>query len=201
MNSTNRGLNRFFIVVVALILIAVGAAVAAVGLFSHIRSGWKALAPDVQRGIDDAYAASPLLSTGTSWIGVGVIALLALIVVAMIVFIVKQGNGRTRRLIREERTAHGVTIVDAAVAEDILKDALADRPELVGATVTTFDVRGTPTLNVSVTARRGVSPQQISAQIEAAVRALDAVLGREIPVIVQIGGGFRARTSAATRIQ
>ncbi|WP_309615219.1 hypothetical protein [Salinibacterium sp.] len=201
MNSTNRGMNRTFIFIIGLLLMVVGVAVAALSLLPAFRSGWQATAPAIKRGVDDVYAASPMFSTGTSWIGLGVIALLLVLIAALLVFIVKQGRGRTRRLIRDGHTENGVTIIDAAVAEDALRDALSDRPELISTSVSTYDVRGTPTLNVSVTARRGVSPKQVSQTVEAAVHALDSVLGREIPVVVQIGGAFRARTTASTRLQ
>jgi hypothetical protein len=201
MNSTNRGLNRLFIFIIGLLLLILAAAFAAIAFVASLRSGWDAEAPTVQDNVDGVFAASPLFGTGTSWIGVGVIAVMVLLIALLVVFIVKQGRGRTHRLIRDEQTEHGVTIIDAAVAEDVLKDALKDRPELVSASVSTYDVRGTPTLNVSVTARRGVSPKQIAHTVEAAVRALDSVLGHEVPVVLQIGGGFRARTTAPTRLR
>lgn len=201
MNNTNRALNRLFIFIIGVLLVALGAVAVAVGVLPGFRPGWEETAPTIRGGIDEVYGASPMFSTGTSWIGLGVLIALTLLVVALVIFIAKQGKGRTHRLIRDQQTQHGVTVIDAAVAEDVIKDALADRPELVSASVSTFDVRGTPTLNVSVTARRGVSPKQISRTVETAVHALDSVLGREIPVVVQIGGGFRARTSAATRLQ
>lgn len=200
MTSTNRGLNRVFIFIVGLVLLVAGAAAVVVAAVPAVRNGWRDVAPSVQQNVDDAHAAS-LLAPDLSWITIGVIAVLVILVILLLVFIFKQGHGRTGRLIRDVATDNGVTIVDSSVAESMLKDVLKDRPELVSANVSTFDVKGTPTLNVSVTARRGVSPKDVTSTVEKAVTALDAVLGREIPTYLHISGGFRARTSSSTRLQ
>lgn len=200
MNSTNRGLNRFFILVVGLIVLILGLATVAVGLIPRVRTEWKDTAATVQKNVNGAFAASPMFNTGNSWIGVCVIALLVILIIVLLVFIAKQGHGRTNRLMRD-RTEHGVTVIDSTVAEQLLEDALTRRPELVSARVSTYDVKGTPTLDVAVTARRGVSPKEVASTVEQVVKTLDTVLGRQIPTLVQISGGFRARTRAATRLQ
>lgn len=200
MNNTNRGLNRLFIFVIGLILLILGLVAAAVSLVPIIRTGWEDTAPAVQDNVDGAYTASPMFATGNSWIGVGILALLAILVVLLLAFIFKQGHGHTSRLIRDERTENGVTVIDSRVAEDVLNDALTGRPELISSRVSTFDVKGTPTLNIAVTARRGVSPKEVAMTVEQVVHGLDAVIGKQIPAYVQISGGFRARTSSATRL-
>jgi len=200
MTNTNRGLNRLFIFVVGLIVFILGLAAAALNLIPAILTGWENTAPTVLENINEAHA-STRLAAGVSWITVGVIAVLIMLVLLLLVFIFRQGHGRTGRLIRDDRTDHGVTVIDSAVAEEALQSVLNGRPELVSAHVSTFDVKGAPTLKVSVTARRGVSPREIATTVESAVHALDAMLGREIPTYLHISGGFRARTSSATRLQ
>ena len=200
MTSTNRGLNRFFIFLVGLILLVLGLAAIAVAAVPVITTGWQDTAPTVQQNVDGVHAAAAI-NPQVSWVTIGVIAVLVILAVLLIVFIFKQGHGRTSRLLRDDSTEHGVTVVDAKVAESLLQEALDDREELVASHVTTFDVKGTPTLNVSVTARRGVSPKDVAITVNTAVKALDGVLGREIPTYLHISGGFRARTASATRLQ
>lgn len=200
MTNTNRGLNRLFTFIVGLIIFILGIATAAIHVMPAIRTGWEITAPTVQHNIHDVHA-SALLAPGVSWITIGVIALLALLIMLLVAFIFTQGHGHTSRLIRDSRTDHGVTVVDSTVAEEALQGVLNGRPELVSAHVSTFDVKGAPTLKVSVTARRGVSPKEIATTVESVVRALDALLGREIPAYLHISGGFRARTNSATRLQ
>lgn len=200
MTSTNRGLNRLFIFLVGLILLVLGLAAVAVAAVPAITTGWTDTAPTVQQNVDGVHSAAAI-SPQVSWVSIGVIAVLVILAILLIVFIFKQGHGRTSRLLRDDSTDHGVTVVDSKVAESLLQDALDDRDELVASHVTTFDVQGTPTLNVSVTARRGVSPKDVATTVTRAVKALDGVLGREIPTYLHISGGFRARTSSATRLQ
>lgn len=200
MTSTNRGLNRLFIFLIGLILVVLGAGTIAVAAVPAITTGWEDTAPTVRENIDGVHNAAPL-TPDLSWVTIGVIAVLVLLVVLLVVFIVKQGHGRTARLLRDDTTDNGVTVVDARVAESLLQEALDDREELVASHVTTFDVKGTPTLNVSVTARRGVSPKDIATTVNTTVETLDRVLGREIPTYLHISGGFRARTTTATRLQ
>ncbi len=201
MNSTNRGLNRLFVLIVGVILGALGAASAALMLVPQVRTGWESSAPLVRDTVDTAFAQSLIPGTDTSWIGVGVIAVLMTTIAVLVAFALKQGHGRTNRLIRDARTENGATVIESSIAEDLLEDLLGGRPELIAASVSTYDVRGTPTLNVSVTARRGVSPRDVARTVENGVLALDAVLGRSIPTFVQIGGGFRARANSATRLE
>jgi len=200
MTSTRRGLNRLFLVIVGLLLIVTGLGVIAVVTVPAVRDGWSSTAPAVQRSVDEAHAAS-LLTPEVSWITIGVIAVLVLLAGLLIAFMVKQGHGRTGRLLRETREDEGTTVVDARVAETLLEDALARRDELFASRVTTFDVTGTPTLNIAVTARRGVSPRTVADAVDADVTALDSVLGRQVPAYLHISGGFRARTTARARVR
>jgi hypothetical protein len=95
----------------------------------------------------------------------------------------------------------GTIIIDSVVAERAIQDALDGRPEFISSRVSTYRVRDTPVLKISVTCRRGVSPRDVTNIIENTLTAFDALLGREIPTLIQISGGFRARISRSTRIE
>ena len=201
MNNTNRILNRVFLAAIGTLLLVLGLIAVLVVVVPGVRTRWQETVGAAQESLTGLLTATPLFGTGHSWIGIAAVAVLLVMVLWLGRFIIRQGRGRTTRLLRDDATAHGVTIVDSAVAEDFLAEALANRPELVSAAVTTFEVRGTPTLRVSVTARRGVSPRDIARTVEQATHMLDAVLGRQVPTIVHIRGGLRARTAGSTRLQ
>lgn len=200
MNSTNRGLNRTLIFVVGLLLLILGAASLALGVVPRIMTGWGDTAPTVQQNVSGALVATPLLSTGTSWLWIVLIAVLAVIAVLLIAFVVRQGHGHTRELFHDQTTEHGSTIVRSSVAADALKDALKGRDDLVASSVSTYDVQGDTVLKISATARRGVSPKDVQTSIENTLHALDDLLGFEVPALIQIGGGFRARVAKTTRL-
>ena len=201
MNSTNRALNRLLLLVVGFLLVAVGAAAATVVLLPAVRDGWTSAADPVRSQVDNWLQATPLGTTGVSWIMPAVLVLIVLAVILLLAFSFRQGRGRTGTVVEEPVGEHGRTVVASKVAEQALEDALSARPEFVASHVSTYRVKRTPTLKVSVTCRRGVSPKDASDIVEGTLRALDALLGRELPALVQISGGFRARVSGSTRLQ
>ncbi len=201
MNNTNRVLNRTVLIVVGLLALLIGAAVVAVAVVPVVRAGYESVAPSVQRAVMEWMDTLPLLNTSTNWTWIFVLAFLLLIVIVLLALIFRQGHGQEQTLLRENPTQAGTTIIDSVVAERAIQDSLDDRPEFIASRVSTYRVRGTPVLKVSVTCRRGVSPRDVTTVIENTLTVFDALLGREIPALIQISGGFRARVSRTTRTQ
>lgn len=201
MNTTNRGANRLLIFAVGLVVLIFGAASILLAIWPAFATGWKSTAPTVSDNVASVFHAAPLFATGSSWLYIALIAVLVIIVILLVRFIVKQGNGHTPELFHDDTTAHGSTIVKAGVAKEALQEAMKDRDDLISSSVTTYDVQGTSVLKISATARRGVSPKKISDTIQANLKALDQLLGFEVPAMIQISGGFRARVATKTRLQ
>ncbi|NYD68720.1 hypothetical protein [Agromyces atrinae] len=201
MNSTNRFANRFLILVTGLVLLVVGAAGAAAVLVPVVRDAWKDQAGAVDDQIATWVEQTQIGTAGISWITVAGLAVLVLAVILLVVFIVRQGRGHTRVAVTEPTSEHGTTVIEASVAEHALQEAIDGRPEFVASHVSTYRVRRTPVLKVSVTCRRGVSPKDAANIVEDALRALDTLLGRSIPTLIQISGGSRARVTTTTRLQ
>lgn len=201
MNNTNRALNRILIAFTGLLTLLVGAALIAIAALPAIRASYASAAPAIHGAITDWLKTMPLFDTGSSWGWIFALALLLLIVILLLVFIFRQGQGHQDILLREDTTQTGTTIIDSAVAEHAIQDDLDGRPEFVASRVSTYQVRGTPVLKISVTCRRGVSPRHVTTMIETTLAAFDAILGRQIPALLQISGGVRARLSRTTRIQ
>jgi hypothetical protein len=199
MNATNRGLNRTLTVILGLIAFAVGAALVAVVAAPAIRGAYGDNASTVHGAVTGWFRSTMIPGTGTSWGWVAVLAVLALIVVLLVIFIARQGHGHHDVVFREGTSAAGSTIIDAAVAQEAIQHDLDGREEFIGSHVSTYRVRKTPVLKISVTCRRGVSPREVTETIEGSLRALDRLLGVEIPALIQISGGFRARMLSATR--
>ncbi|WEO77427.1 hypothetical protein BJQ94_19085 [Cryobacterium sp. SO2] len=201
MNNTNRVLNRAFVLLVGLLGLAVGAVAVALVAVPDFLQAWSRTAPDVTAALSDVLGRTEVADSGTSWVPVAGLALAAALIVLLVVFIARQGHGHTGRLIEAAPTEDGSTIVDAAVAEQLLTDALHNHEEFVTVAVSTYRVHGTPVLKVSATVRRGVAPRAALTIIERAVHGLDRVLGAEIPVLVQLGGGVRTRMSGRARFR
>lgn len=201
MNNTNRALNRAVIFLIGLALLLTGAAATAIALIPAIRDPFTTSAQDAPALVSSWLQASPVATSDISWISIGLLALLLLVVLLLVAFIVRQGNGHTGTLHIDTATGTGTTILDTSVAEHSLQEALSTRPEILSSHVTSYDVRGTSVLKVTAVARRGVSPKDIADTIDSHLRALDRLLGIEIPALVQISGGLRTHINRSTRLQ
>jgi hypothetical protein len=208
MNNTNRGLNRLGIALFGLVLLVAGIAVAVLAAVPDIRRTVRQSASDLDRTSSDAFADTPLADTGRSWILVVIIAVAVVLIVLLLVAIFRQGHGRTGRLLSRSSgtstsskgTDGGAIVVDSAVAEKTITAALKHYPGIASAGVTTYSVKGVPTLSISVSARRGVSPRDIRDHVHTVVQRWDETLGEATPVLLRINGGFVSRTSKAVRV-
>lgn len=200
MNGTNRAANRVFVLVVGIVLTALGVAAVLLGTVPAVRAAWRSTAPGLRHDVVAAIGASVVPGSRLDWIGVGVLALLVLVVVLLVVFVARQGTGRTGTAL-EQRTGDDRVRVDTAVVRDLLSDALDRHQDLVASSVTSHRVRGVPVLGISATCRRGVAPTDAARVVEDAVRRLDRLLGTQVPAAVVLHGGFRARMAASARLE
>ncbi|KZX20218.1 hypothetical protein [Rathayibacter tanaceti] len=201
MTTTNRFLNRLLLFVVGLVLLVAGGAVAAGSLLPQIQESVSAAAQDAVDPTGEA------LSGGAPWILWGIAAAAIVLILLLVRFIVRQGRGRTGTLIRvgsgegAGTPTGGSVSIDAAVAEQVLEEALAHDPAIVAVDVTAFDIRHQKVLRVTAHTRRGASPVRARKTVDEAVRRWDALLGQEIPVVIQIVSGLRTRMSGTARVQ
>ena len=201
MTSTNRFANRLLIFGCGFLLLIVGGATAAAVLVPGIRDAWKEAGAQVTDQVGSWLQQTQLAGLEVSWILIAVVALLIVGMVVLIVFIVRHGHGRTSHAVTDSSAENGTTIVESSVAEQALQDALDSHSEFVASHVSTYKVRHTPVLKVSITCRRGVSPKDAARIVESKLLALDELLGRALPALVQVSGGFRARVGKTTRLQ
>ena len=129
MNTTNRVLNRAFVLVIGLLALGLGTVAVALVAVPDFLRGWAQRAPSVTDALSTLLADTALAGTGTSWVPLAGLAAAALVVLALVLFIARQGRGRTHRLITAAPTRDGATIVDGAVAEQVLTADLQDRAE------------------------------------------------------------------------
>ncbi|MFC5930560.1 hypothetical protein D6T64_16825 [Cryobacterium melibiosiphilum] len=200
MTSTNRGLNRLLLAFSGILLLATGTAAALVAIIPEAPDRWREFAGAVVTRTEVMLSATPLAASGVSWMWLVLLVVIALLVVGLGRFIVRQGRGSTSHLLDATPTDHGQTRVDAAFAEQALEQALAGQAEFLGVHASTYRVNGASMLRVGITTRRGAAPLAVISTVEKAVRGLDHTLGTEIPVLVQIGGGFRSRIAGPVRL-
>jgi hypothetical protein len=189
MNSTNRGLNRLFILVVGLLLLAAGAGAVALGAVPAVASQWKAIARQLAGGAQP-WVADPVVGRASVLVlGIAVVSIV--LVVLLLAFIGRQGRGRSAAALRQQDGA-STTRIDLAIPRALLEEHLGGRDELTGLRISAYEVRGTPMLKITARCRRGISPAVVSGLIGRAVEDLETIVGTDVPTFVQLTGGFRA---------
>lgn len=199
MTSTNRAANRLLLLVVGLLLLAIGGALAAFVVSSRARQVWE----EATQRVQSWWASAPWL-TAQPWPGVGWWLILAVLlclvgVVVLAIFILRQGGGRSRVAYRSSSPVGQVTL-DASVAQDLLGDALDEIPGVVSSRISVYRVRGQHVMRISAVCRRGASPHRIAHNVEQLVYAVDKVLGGELPVLLDISGGVRSWVARRARL-
>ncbi|WP_458780879.1 Asp23/Gls24 family envelope stress response protein [Arthrobacter sp. D3-16] len=203
MNSTPTLLNRILIAVLGLMLLAVGVLLMLLAAVPAVASWWHSWSADVWSGVNRAFNATRFPGRTESWLWILVALALVVLIALMVAWVAQQGKGRANLLAMEYDPGDvpGDVRIGGGVAEQALKHALANRPDLAGATITTYDVKGMPALKVRLLPRQGVAPHLLADEVYGLVSALEAVVGKNIPVLIHIGAGARTRFSRAERVR
>ena len=206
MNGTPRGLNRILLTLIGLIMAVAGCGAIVLATIPSAASWWQGWAGAQLAWLGDYADRTPLLLTSQSWIWLAGAVFFLVVGIVMISWIANQGKGRASTLHDYEGNADddgacGAVRLSCAVAEQALKNALLERTDLFGVSVTSFDFRGQTALRVRVLPRPGVAPHEIAAEIAELVSALDELLGLEVPVLLSIGSGARSRFTKAERVR
>lgn len=203
MNSTPSLLNRILLTILGLKLLAVGVLLVLLAAVPPVAAWWQSWSPEVWNGINGAFNATRFPGRPESWLWIVVALALLLLIGLMVAWVAQQGKGRANVLAAEYDPGEvpGDVRIGGGVAEQALKHALAGRPDLAGASVTTYDVKGTPALKVRLLPRQGVAPHLLAAEVSGLLAALEAVVGRETPVLIHIAAGARTRFRRAERVR
>lgn len=198
MNSTNRAANRLLLLITGIVLLAAAAVALTLAIVPAVLTAWGTQASSITTSAPDWVGGSVLGTVSWLTLGIGLVAVV--LAILLIVFILKQGQGRTSRVLEQHSGGTGATLIDLGVPKALLEQDLSDRPEFITSRISAYRVRRTPTLKVSVQCRRGISPVDAAETVTRSLEGLDAIIGERIPALVQITGGFRSRTASRARL-
>jgi hypothetical protein len=203
MNSTPRLLNRILLGILGLKLLVIGVLLILLAAVPGVAAWWHSWSRSVSDGAATVFEGTQFPGRQGSWLWIVLVLAVVLLIVLMVAWIAQQGKGRTDLLLAAEDPGGvpGDIRIGGGVAEQALKNALADRPDLAGATVSIYDVKGRPALKLRLHPRPGVAPQAVAAEAADLVDALTAVVGQRTPVLVHIAAGARTRFSRAERVR
>lgn len=195
MNATRRGLNRFFLFLVAIVLLAAGALALAVALVPGVADAWTSIAGGFQGWLQD------LGRDSAGWGAVAAIVVLAIILIVMASAAVR-GRRHTPLQSTGSATDNGRITVTDGFASAALNNALEERDEILSARVTAGEVRHESVLHVAVTPRQNTSPRQVAEHVETLVSNLASLTGQELRAYISIHSGLRAKLARDnTRVQ
>lgn len=203
MNNTPRTLNRILIGILGLKLLVIGLLLVLLATVPAVASWWQQWSAGVWGGMSQLLQRTAIPGRGESWLWPVAALFLAAVIALMVAWVAQQGKGRSSLIVAEDDAEGfpGNVRIGGGVAEQALRAALAERQDLAGATVATYEIRGEPALKVRLQPRQGVAPHLLAADVSALVEALDAVVGKRIPVLIHIGAGARSRFSRAERVR
>ncbi len=203
MNNTPRVLNRVLIGILGIKLLAIGVLLVLLATVPAVGVWWHEWAGGVLNFWLDLFEQTQFPSRQGSWLWLVICFVLVVVLGLMVAWIAQQGKGRTSLLVAEEDPgdAPGNVGIGHGVAEQALRAALADRPDLAGVTVAAYEIQGEPSLRIRVEPRQGVAPHALAAEVSSLVEALDAVIGKGTPVLIHIGSGTRSRFGRAERVR
>lgn len=203
MNSTPRVLNRILIGILGFKLLAVGVLLMLLATVPAVGTWWQSWSRSVWDDANRMFEGTRFPGRTESWLWIVLALVLVVLIGLMVAWVAQQGKGRADLLLAAEDPGGvpGDIRIGGGVAEQALKSALAERPDIAGATVATYKVRGQPALRIRLQPRPGVPPQLLAAETSALVAALEAVVGQRTPVLVHIAAGARTRFSRAERVR
>lgn len=203
MNSTPALLNRVLLTLLGVVLLTVGLLLVLLAAVPAVGPWWHAWASGAWDGVNQAFTSTRFPGGQESWLWIVVALALLVLMGLMVAWIAQQGKGRANVLVAEcdPGDIPGDVRIGGGVAEQALRQALEGRPDLAGFSVTTYDVKGSPALKVRLMPRQGVAPHLLAAEVSGLLDALEAVVGKEIPVLIHIGSGARTRFSRAERVR
>lgn len=187
MNATNRALGRIALIVVGAALLVAGLAAVLVQTVPQAADLWHdaARAALGDLGVDASRGAS---IAAWSWVlaGAVVLGILALVVLTTL------GGGRIGTVVQDDGAPDGVpggVRIDAAAVQHALSSAIGDLPQVASLAVDVYRVRRRRAIRIKVRPRKGAAPREITERVEGIVGDLDALLGEQLPVLLQIARG------------
>lgn len=190
MRHLPRALNRFLLFVIGLLLLVIGVSVALLPTFPQLRTYWGryfGIARDWYRQTGDRFH----LNEAISWLQIAWIAVALIVIILMLVWIFKQGGGKTDRVMQlESESTAGHATAETSLVNEILQAELADDRLISSVSTSAWTVKHEPAIKLKIVTTKGADLGQIHDSVAEAVKRLDSILGKTVPVLVYITSGW-----------
>lgn len=198
MNNTNRAVNRLLLLIIGIVLLGIGGAVIAVGVWPQAADVWTGTARTAEGWLGQALETTRIGATTLTWVAVATLAALVLLVILLIVALARIGGRRSHAVLRSagQENPLGRVTVKESFASDALKNSLGARGDILSTHVAANDIRRESVMHVSITPRQNTSPKDVVEHVDRLVTNLATLTGRDLPTYISIHSGLRARLAA-----
>jgi ABC-type multidrug transport system fused ATPase/permease subunit len=197
MNTTNRALNRIVLLFIGIVFLLLGAVAVAVFVWPAAGESWTRAGDASAIWIDQASESTMIGATTLNWLTVAVLALILLLIIILLIVALSRaiGGSRSHMVFRSSgrETPLGRLTIDEGFVSDALGYSLGQRDEILFSNVTANDIRKQPVMHVSVTPRQNTSPRRVAEDVDQLVINLAALTGLDVPTLISIHSGFRAK--------
>lgn len=195
MNHTNRALNRALLLIFGLVLLGAGLVGVGLAVWPTAATAWGDVGGGADAWLAQVLEATRIAGTAATWIGIGAIAIILVALVLLVLALTRLIRRRSRTVVlsNDAQTPLGRVTITEGFVSDAVRNALADRDEILTVQVTANEIRSTPVLHVSVTPRQNTDPRELVDRIDLLLRNLTALTGQEIDTYISIHSGLRVR--------
>lgn len=195
MNNTNRALNRILLFVIGLLFLVIGGVAIAIASWPTAGDLWAQAGADAESWLDQAGAATAIAGGQASWLGIGAVAAILVVIVLLILALTSVAGRRSKTAMRSSGAQNplGRVTVTESFVSDAVKNSLARRDEILSSSVTADDIRREPVLHVSVTPRQNTDPRELADHVDRLLTNLATLTGSDTAAFVSIRTGLRAR--------
>ena len=207
MNNTNRALNRILLATTGLVLLSAGVLAAGAALVPALAGQWTTVTSGLLERWRHLLVTAPAPDPLGSWWALAVPALPLLGAVISVVWLARQGGGRTSTAALAQDPELGDTAVDVSYLAAAVEEALEGNRAVVGSSLTVWRGRGnrrnkrntSPRLRLTLHARKGASPREVADLAEGLVSGIDTQLGHRSTVLIRIRSGPTTKLARAHR--
>lgn len=196
-----RKLNRLFLFLVGLVLLAVGMLTGAAAIAPQVQQAWAQYGADLEQRWTALARSAVVINTDVSWLTIAVLAVGIAAVIAVLAIMLSQGGGRTRNLDDPHADEFGATVAELGFINDLLASHLQDSQWVHSVNARSYEHKNQPQLSIAVSTFKGAPPREISDLVRNMVKDLDGILGRQIPIHVHIGSNWQTAIASRKRVK
>lgn len=196
-----RKLNRLFLFLVGLVLLAVGVLTAASAIAPQVQQAWAKYGAEFEQRWAALSRSAVVIKTDVSWLTIALVAVGIVAVIMTLAILFSQGGGRTRNLDDPHADEFGATVTELGFINDLLSSHAKDSQWVHSVSARSYEHKNQPQLSIAVSTFKGAPPREVSDLVRKMVKDLDGVLGRQIPVHVHIGSNWQTAIASRKRVK